>query len=200
MTLQSRTQALLDLVEADRVRRCTAILDEARARAAATVTAAHAEARERVRMAFEEERHRLASALAAAEARLATHRRLREQRLAAAFLKAGLQSLPDALRERWQRRDERAKWIGRAVAEARRALPSGDWNIAHAPPLPDDERAALTASLAQGSTVPHFAVDESLRAGLAISAGGNVVDGTLAGLVADRAEVGAKLLKHLEPA
>ena len=32
------------------------------------------------------------------------------------------------------------------------------------------------------------------------SSGGNVVDGTLAGLVADRVEVGARLLRHLEQA
>jgi hypothetical protein len=200
MTLQSRTQALLDLVEADRARRCAEILDEARARAARTVAAAHEEARERMRAAFDEERHRLSSALAAAEARLATHRRLREQRLAAAFLKAGLQSLPEALRARWQRPAARAQWISRAIGEARSALASGDWNIAHAPPLTDEERAALTAALAQISVVPQFVADEALRAGLAISAGGNVVDGTLAGIVADRADVGARLLKHLEPA
>ena len=45
---------------------------------------------------------------------------------------------------------------------------------------------------------PTFVADTGIAAGLRIAAGGNVVDGTLAGLVNDRSEVGAKLLRHLE--
>ncbi|MFO1324429.1 MAG: hypothetical protein U1F15_10220 [Burkholderiales bacterium] len=201
MTLDTRTRALVDLVEADRARRCDAILGEARERAAAARATAHAEARERMRVAFEEERHRYAQRAAAAHARLQTHRRLREQRLASAFVASGLAKLPQALVQRWQQRDSRAAWVARALAEARRALPAGAWTIVHAPGWPADERDALLASLAQDpGAAPTFMADDALRAGLKISAGGNVVDGTLAGLVADRAEIGAALLQLLEAA
>lgn len=199
MTLDTRAKALVDLVEADRARRCDAIDGEARERAAAALATAHAEARERMRVAFEEERHRYAQRAAAAHARVQTHRRLREQRLAASFVASGLARLPQALLARWQHRESRAAWVGRAVAEARRALPAGAWSIVHAPGWPADERDAWIASLAKDpGAAPSFMADDALRAGLKLSAGGNVVDGTLAGLIADRAEIGAALLQLLE--
>ncbi len=53
----------------------------------------------------------------------------------------------------------------------------------------------LTAAL---GVTPALVADADIRAGLKISADGNVVDGTLDGLVADRAEIGAQLLHLLE--
>jgi hypothetical protein len=49
-------------------------------------------------------------------------------------------------------------------------------------------------------TAPTLVADDGIAAGLRITAGGNVVDGTLAGLLDDRVEVGAQLLRHLEQA
>ena len=69
----------------------------------------------------------------------------------------------------------------------------------HGPDWPADERQALLARVApELDAAPAFDEDAGIVAGLRIAAGGNVVDGTLAGLVADRAEVGAQLLRHLE--
>jgi len=196
MTLQTRTRALVDLVEADRARRCRAILDEAHKRRDEMLAAAYAEARRSLRAAFEEERRRFAARTSAARARVQTHRRLREQRVAAELLKAGLGLLPRMLRERWQQEESRKAWVARATAAAERALPRGAWRIVHAPGLTEAEcRATMPAAV-----TPVLVVDDTLRAGLRICAGGNVVDGTLAGLVADRAEIGAKLLSHLEQA
>ncbi|HTP98433.1 MAG TPA: hypothetical protein VMN56_03845 [Casimicrobiaceae bacterium] len=194
MTLEARTRALVDLVEADRARRCNSILDEARARRAEVLAAAHAEARRLVRAAFEEERHRFAARTSAARARMQTHKRLREQRVAADLLKAGLQLLPQMLCERWQQVQSRQAWFARAAAAAERALPQGDWQIVHAPGLTEAEARDATPA----AVTPTLLVDASLRAGLRISAGGNVVDGALTGLLADRADIGAKLLTLLE--
>ena len=191
MTLESRTRALLDLVEADRGRRCGEILERARGQAAAIAAQARAEATARVRAAFAEERHRLASRLTEAQARLATHRRLRKQHVAAQFVEAARDALPKALCERWQRADARSAWVARAVAEARAALPAGGWRITHAPGLTDEDKNAVRADA-------QFEVDAGMRAGLTIAAGGNVVDGSLAGLLADRLEIGARLLDRLE--
>jgi hypothetical protein len=199
MTLEARTQGLLDLVETDRKRRCDAMLGEARTRAAATVAAAHAEARARVRNAFEEERRRLAARVAAARARLMTHQRAREQRHAGALLAAGWQKLIAALCERWRDPRCRQSWIASVIAEARKALPPGAWRIVHAPGWPDGEREALTNGLATTlGAPPQFVVTEAARAGLRVSADGNVLDGTLDGLIVDRAEIGARLLSAVE--
>jgi hypothetical protein len=194
MTLETRTRALVDLVEADRARRCQAILDEARSRRDEMLGAAHAQARRLVRAAFEEERHRFAARTGSARARVQTHRRLREQRVATELLKVGLGLLPQILRERWQQPESRKAWVERAAAAAERALPRGAWRIVHAPGLTESESQATMPA----AVTPVLVVDDTLRAGLRICAGGNVVDGTLAGLVADQAEIGAKLLAHLE--
>ena len=199
MTLESRTRGLLDLVETDRARRCDAILREARARARTIVAAAHAEARARVHTAFEEERRRLETRVAAARARLTTHQRAREQRRAGDLLAAGWQRLADALCERWREPQSRQSWVASVIAEAGKALSVGVWQIVHAPGWPHGEREALAATLAATSNAsPQFVVNEAARAGLRVSAGGNVLDGTLDGLTADRADIGARLLRALE--
>jgi hypothetical protein len=199
MTLESRTRGLLDVVETDRRRRCDAILGEARARAAAIVAAAHAETRVRMRDAFAEERRRLETRVVAARARLLTHQRAHERRRAGDLLAAGSQKLVAALCTRWRDSRRRNSWVATVIGEARKALPGGPWRIVHAPGWPDVERDALAAAVATASGAPpQFVVADSARAGLKVTAGGNVIDGTLDGLLADRVEIGARLLGALE--
>jgi hypothetical protein len=199
MTLESRTQALLDLVESDRQRRCDAILEDARTRAHAIIAVAHAEARAKMRAAFEEERQRLEARVAAARARLMTHQRAREQRHAGDLLAAGWPKLTAALCERWRDSRGRRAWVASVIAEAGKSLPRGAWRIVHAPGWPEAERDALAAALtATAGAPPQFVAAESARAGLRVSADGNVLDGTLDGFIADRADIGARLLGALE--
>jgi len=199
MTLERRTEALLALVEGDRSAQREAILAEARGRASALLAQAHADARARMREAFAEERRRARESVAAAQAKLATRRRLHEQHRTAALLALGWQRLPDALRERWQDSELRGIWVDAILAVARRVLPLVQWRIAHGPDWPADEQQATSARVTPDlDAAPAFVADAGFRAGLRISAGGNVVDGTLAGLVNDRIAVGAQLLRHLE--
>lgn len=199
MTLDSRTQALLVLVEGDRSSRREALLAEARARARALRAQAHADARSRVREAFSEERRRAHEMVAAARANLSTRRRLHEQRRAAALLALGWQQLPAELRERWQDATLRRLWVEAIVAAAARALPRAPWSVRHSADWPAAEREALGARVAMElAMTPTFFADAGISAGLRIAAAGNVIDGTLAGLVNDRSEVGAQLLRRLE--
>ena len=199
MTLERRTQALLDLVEGDRCAQCEAILAEARGRALVLLAQAHADARARMREAFAEERRHLHERVAAANAKLQTRRRLHEQQRTAALLALGWQRLPGALRQRWRDNDMRHTWVDAVVAMAWRLLPPAQWRIAHGPDLPAVEQQAISSRVARDlHAVPTFVVDAGIAAGLRIASGGNVVDGTLAGLITDRLEVGAQLLRHLE--
>ena len=201
MTLERREQALLDLVEGDRCVQCEALLAEARTRAATLVGESRAEARVRVRDAFAEERRRTHDRVAAALAKLQTRRRLHEQQRAAALLELGWRRLPAALQARWRDGDARRAWIDAVVAAASRALPRVEWRIAHDPGWPVAEREAFGRRIAADIGVaPAFVADPAIVAGLRIAAGGNVVDGTLGGLIADRVEVGARLLRTLEQA
>jgi len=195
MPVARQTEALLALVEADRARRCDAILDEARARAGALLDAARAEARERMREAFREERARRVERIAAARANLQTRQRLGDQQRAAAFLAAGWRQLDDALLRRWREPAARRTWVASVTADAGRLLPRATWRITHAPDWPAAERDGVAAALAP-ALAPSFNPDAGVRAGLRIAALGNVIDGTIDGLLADRAEIGARLL-HL---
>jgi vacuolar-type H+-ATPase subunit H len=199
MTLERRTQSLLDLVENDRRTRSDALLADARARASTLVAQAHADARARMREAWAEERQRARDRVAAAAANLQTRRRLHEQKHGAALLALAWQRLPDALRQRWRDADSRSRWTDAVVTDALRLLPRGQWRIIRAPDWPEGEREAVAARLARDPAVrPEFAADTDIDAGMRIVAGGNVVDGTLAGMVADRDDIGAKLLRQLE--
>ncbi len=197
--LDRQVQALLDLVEADRARKCEAILGEAKARADALLLQAHAEARSRMREAFAEERQRRDGRIAAARANLQTRQRLAQQQRAAAFLAAGWQRLPAALLACWTDPAARRMWVDRVTNSARAVLPKRAWRIVHAADWPPAERDALARELGSAlGTAPAFVSDPSLRAGLKIAADGNVIDGTQEGLLADRAEIGAMLLDELE--
>ncbi len=93
----------------------------------------------------------------------------------------------------------RRTWVDAVVAMAWRLLPRAQWRIAHGPDLPAVEQQAISARVARDlDAAPTFVVDTGIAAGLRIASGGNVVDGTLAGLIADRVEVGAQLLRYLE--
>jgi hypothetical protein len=199
MTLARREEALLALVEGDRAAQCDAILAEARGRARALLDDARADALARVREVFAEERHRAHETMAAARAKLQTRRRLHDQHRTAALLALAWQRLPDALRERWRDDAARARWIDAILAVALQVLPRTQWRIVHGPDWPEGERKAILSRVApQLDAAPAFDNDDGIVAGLRIAAGGNVVDGTLAGLVDDRAEVGARMLRHLE--
>ena len=204
--IERATRALLELIEADRSRRCEQILGEAMRRAQAQLAQARVAARTSLRDAFEEQRALYGQRCAAAHARLATRRRMHEQRRGSAALRLAWQELPGELRGLWQCQDRpadsaglRAEWVGRAVAWARARLPRGAWRITHAPDWPAEQRDALAQALRTdpGVTV-EFEADPRIVAGLRISAAGNTIDATLDGLLAERAEIEARLLRLLE--
>jgi hypothetical protein len=200
MNVEQQARALLDLVEADRARRCAQILGDERSRAAALLSQAHADARVRMRQAFAEQRLRRRERIAAAQAQLATQRRLHEQQRNAALLRLAWQHLPGELLALWQRPDSRAAWAARVLHSARACMPRASWRIVHPADWPAPERQALAQQLVAepGAAAPTFEADPAMVAGLKIVANGNVIDGTLAGLLADRAAIEARLLRRLE--
>jgi len=192
-------QALLDLVENARRSQCEQILGEARARAAAVREKARLDAHARLREAFAEQRHRRDERIAAAQARLATQQRLHRQQHTAALLALAQQQLPAELQALWARPATRAAWVADTLAVARRRLPAGEWTLQHAPGWPDYERVRMQDDWPRTGITLVCREDPKIAAGLKVMAGGNVIDGTLAGLVAGRADFEARLLRALEP-
>jgi hypothetical protein len=190
-----RMQALLELIEAERARACAAIVGQAEAEAAALRAKAHADARRLVAQAFADERVRVRAALDAAQARLQTQRRLHAQRRLEALLALAWQRLPAALRARWTDPSARRCWIAQAQAQARAAFgAAAAWTVQHG----SDGLAADPA--AWPGPVPRFETDARIAAGLRIVAGANVIDATLDGLLADRDEIGGRLVARLNAA
>ncbi len=200
MTIESRAEQLLAMIEAHRDARSNAILDEARERCARLRGEAAASAHARMRAAFAEERRHAAERIGAAQARLDTRRRIVAQHRAQALLAAAWQQFPPALMQRWADPVTRRTWIAHAIATAREVLRDGAWRIVHAADWDAAEREALARELAPAGIALAFTPDEGIRAGLRIHAGANMIDCTLDGLLADRADIGARLLFALEHA
>jgi hypothetical protein len=191
-------RALLELVEADRVERCTAIGREADDAAQALLRDARKSARGRVGEAMKVERRRLHERLAALDAALATETRLHEQRRLRALLDEAWGRLPAAIEARWRDSGGRRQWTRQILDGARSELERGDCSLRYAPGWPDDERDAAIAELAAaGFPVVTCTQDSAMRAGLQVRSRGNVLDGTLAGLLADRNAIGARTLDEL---
>ena len=201
MNVAQQTGALLALVEADRERQCAQILEPAQAQAESLGSHARAEALTQLRNAFAQQRSRRHDALAAAQARLATQRRLNEQQRTASLLQRAWARLPDELLAAWMRPDSRAAWIAKVMAAARAHPPPGDWCIVHPTDWPAAEQQTTASSLAASTVgVPCLKADTTIRAGIRVVSGGNVIDGTLTGLLADRSEFESQLLRLLEAA
>jgi len=199
VNIEQQKRALLDLVESDRAQQCGQMLGDAKARADALLAQAHADARSRMRQAFDDQRQRRREQIAAAQARLATQRRLHEQQRTAALLRLAWDQLPSELLALWQQAASRAAWVAHVLASARTRMPRGSWRLGHAPAWPADEQQALAQALTAGSgAAPVFEADATITAGLKVLANGNAIDGTLAGLLADRPAIEARLLRQLE--
>lgn len=197
--VETQMQALLTLLEQDRRRQCDALMADARARARAVLRQAQDDARSRMRAAFAAERQRLEQQTRAAAARLQTERRLSEQERRAQLLRLAWDMLPDALLQRWQDPDRRGKWVAQAIDSAQRLLPRDSWMLSVAPGWPAQEREQALRSVASRlGAMPGCSEFAELQAGLLIMAGGNRLDATLAGLLADRAAIEARLLDYLE--
>jgi hypothetical protein len=198
-TVDSQMQALLTLLEDDRQRQCEALIADAQARAGSVLRQAQVDARTRMRAAFAAERQRLDEQLKAAAARLQTEHRLSEQERRAQLLSLAWDMLPEALLQRWQDPDRRTKWVAQAIDSAQRLLPHDSWSLRVAPGWPAHEREQALQSVAgRLGAMPDCSEAADLQAGLLITAGGNRLDATLGGLLADRGAIEARLLDHLE--
>ena len=201
MRLEQRTTALLDLVEQYRSRRCAELLDPARAEARETVRAAIVDARRRVSTAIAEERKRLDAEVGAVEAALATDRRLSAQRHAVQLLAAAWSDLRMRLLARWQAPTTRARWTETYLQRALQAVPLGKdgWSIEHHGAWTGEERAHQLAWLReQGVSALKVVEDPAITAGFRVVGGHNVLDATLDGLLADRAQIEGRLLHHFD--
>lgn len=189
---------MLKLVEEHELGRCREALARAHVQAQQIRREALRAARARMHAhirALKQERRR---ALALASAELDTAQRQHRNRCDYALIETGLKQLEAALTERWQAADARHQWIESLVRNARVRLPRERWEISHPPGWAESEQRELAARLAPGlGAVPGYRADPGIRAGLRVRAGTALLDGTLDGLLADRAAIEALMLAEL---
>ena len=201
MNLEQRTAALLELVEHYRVRRFAELLEPAQAEARQVVRAALAEARRRVHTAIVEERKRYAIEVGAVEAALATERRLSHQHHAVQLLNTAWHELRARLMARWAAAPTRSQWVRAYLRRALRSVPcaGGGWRIQTHPAWNDGERAHWVEQLRiDGVPQVGFEPGPAISAGFRVVSGNNILDATIEGLLADRAQLEGRLLHYLQ--
>jgi hypothetical protein len=198
MKVEERVAALIALVEAERATRCADALQSAHRQSSALLAGARRGARARVRAALAEERAAFAARVASAEARLATTRRMAQQRHLKLLAAAGWKRLPGALAARWGDAEARRAWIDAALDAALAVLPAGTWELSGPPSWAAAERSSAVARLAARAIDAAATTDESIRAGIRVRSGKAVLDATLAGLLADRLLIEGRLLEFFQ--
>lgn len=196
--VEAQVETLLALVEQHRAARCGELLAQAEARRHALLAEAYAEARVRMREAILTERRRGQDKLDATRAQLATRARQQQHQTALLLLQQGWELLGQAMLQRWKTAPQRRQWISTLLHQALQRLPRCGWVIEHPPGWDTTECAALQDALRDHcGGMPQLRADEQIDAGLRIRAAGACLDGTLEGLLADRAAIEAQLLAQL---
>lgn len=193
--MDAQAVALLETLRGHVEQRCRELRDAAERDAAALLREARRGARVRMHQAIQAERKQSERKIQMAVAGLETVRRQRRQEKAKHLLEQGWEPLREALRRRWQEPAARRLWCRSLVEQALGALGSGDWRIEHPADWKPAELGELTHKMAErAGSEPTFAARRNLAAGLRISAAGACLDGTIDGLLADRAEIEGLLL------
>ncbi len=189
---------MLKLVEDHELARCREIMARAQREARQLLREAHAAARERMHRHAQELKYLRNRERGRAQAELATAHRQHRQRGDRALLDSGWAQLRQALAARWQEPAARRRWVESLTRQALARLPRGSWTVICPATWDRTEREAPTKQLASVlGTAPAWIEDRNVAAGLRFCAGGACLDGTLAGMLADRAAVEAMLLAEL---
>jgi len=197
--LDAQSQRLLQLVEDYREQRCRTLVDRAEQQSRELLGQARHDALERVREAIAAERARGRERIDTAQARQQTRRRQREQEQTLAALEQAWPQLEAALQARWQSTQTRRVWVEATVNQALHTLPGHPWTVAHPPGWDPQELEPLAAAIEKHcGEAPRMHAEETLPAGLRLCCNGACVDASIAGLLADRVRITARLLARLQ--
>jgi vacuolar-type H+-ATPase subunit H len=194
----AQLQHLLQIVERERDSRCRSEIEAAEQQARQIVRQAYRDARSHAHADLEALRAQVRQRLISADARQQTRLRELRQQADQAFLDAAWQPLQNALMRRWGHAGHRQEWIAQLVENASTTLLNRDWLIEHPQDWPAAECEALRDRLTREQTcTPHLEPRADIRAGLRISTGGAVVDGSIEGLLRQRSHIEALLLAEI---
>ncbi len=199
--LDMQVYALLERLHAEQHTACEGIIADARSAAQDLVAAARERARARVKAAVLEKRRRVEEHCRRVRTDLDAADRAAGFATRRAWLRDALEQLPQALQQRWQDGGHRQRWCAMVLDEAAAALDHARWEVAVAAGMPEAERKALAEHAARlcGDAV-QVSEESTLSAGLVVRAQRSTCDGSVAGLMADRAWIESALLAEIERA
>jgi vacuolar-type H+-ATPase subunit E/Vma4 len=178
-----------------------ALLDSARAEAAAITARARDKAQRQLRRTQAERRATRDDRQRQLAAELDTLARQQAAMRSRAALDTAWPQLAPALRRRWADAAARAAWVEALVAQGAARLPAQGWRLRHPVIWSADDQHVLQAALRRhGIDTVEMLADDRIDAGLVIECDGVRLDGTPAALLADRARVEAELLALLATA
>lgn len=199
MNDRAAEQALVRLVEQYRARDCRELQKQAEEKARRLVLEAFTDARIRLHNAVLAERKRVESRIRGLEADLRTRRRAHRQASMHEVLRLGWERLHEALMLAWQDSRRRQDWIAQAVRLAGEHLPTQVWQVHHPSDWTGrDSRVLLESYASLNSSDVDLIAEPEMAAGLIVSSAGTALDMSLAGLLADRAGLEARLLALLQ--
>jgi hypothetical protein len=197
--MSAALERMLALIEERSRAEREAILTRAQTEARRLVAESHRDARRRVHAHIAEARALMENRIARAEAALETARRQHRQQRDAALLAAAWPLIHVALEKRWRDDDTRRVWTRSLLEHALAVLPRTRGEIACPQGFAITEREALSAQISAASdATTTFVESADIVAGLRITATGASLDGTLEGLLADRAAIESRLLAEVE--
>lgn len=191
---------MLAAIELKRQTEQERIFAQARQEAAQLIAQSHRKARERMREWVAGERRQMTLNLQNVRAQEETEQRNHAMNVANRYLEQARQQLDQALLERWQDPAGRLAWIRALMERALVILPGGEWEIRHPADLDATHWIApiVQRIIAAGLPAPRTKAEEALRAGLRFGCRGAWLDGSIAGLMANRLAIDAALLALMQ--
>lgn len=193
--IDAQVLRLLDIVQGYQHQQCDSLLKQAEKESQAIIRQAYQRARRNIHEDIQLTRQHIRDTMAAARAR--QHTLVMQQRHTAAlsFLEQCWVALERSLQDRWQQPQCRREWVAKILSTAVTVMPAGDWQVAHPENWSTQEQGELAG---QARAMPgvklQFNTEPGLVAGIRIIADGASVDGSLAGLLADRTAIEALIL------
>ena len=193
--VDAQLQRLLEIVDGFRNQQCEVLLGQAREQAKQVVRHTYRNARNRLRTSILEDRQQLDQSLASVRAKRHTFIMQQKHQASRVFLDDSWTLLEKKMIHRWSDTELRQLWVKSIIDVAIDSLPAIDWLIEHNDIWTNAEQKQWAEYIKQQSErTIKFQVLENVKAGIRITGGGAVVDGTLEGLLNDRVRVESEIL------
>jgi len=195
----TQAQALIDAINARKDDERERILNEAREEARGITRQAYRGARQRFHAAAEELRRDRAKRMDQAKAQRDTEQRQRHQSALSDLVSQAWPKLDEALKGRWQNREDRETWAKGALENAATRLKRKGWRVIYPADAEDALREKLQGWLDdRGIEDAEITSSEDIEAGLRIEADRATLDATAPALLSQTGRVQAALIAEIE--